>query len=312
MKFHATRCPACGSAGNFEVLYPQNFKPSQVTVDVFSARRLPDKLHYRLVRCKKDGMVRSNPILAMKDLQSLYVESKFTYTGEVENLTTTYFNAVRPVLQQLKKTDPILEIGCGNGFILEKLFKAGYKNVTGVEPSTEAVKHAPKSIRKKIITDIFRRKLFPKNTFSFIFIFQTLDHIPEPEVFLADCVRALKPGGFLLSFHHNIDSLSSKLVGEKSPIIDVEHTQLFSMETSQLMFESVGLEVISSYSPWSQLSVKHLAWLFPFPKGLKEKLLASNSSIGKLLASAKVAVKLGNVCIVGRKSLAKNSRTGKL
>lgn len=302
-KLHSTTCPLCGDKKNFDVLYPQNFSMSDFSVDVFSARRLPDKIHYRLVRCKKDGMVRSNPIVDFDTLSKLYTKSKFTYEGETQNLTKSYMRAIDPVLQVLKKSDTIVEVGCGSGFVLNAVQEKGFKNVYGVEPSTHAIANAPARLKKRIKESLFKKSLFPKNSVSFLFIFQTLDHIPEPEKFITDAYSVLKPGGYMLSLHHNVESLTARLLGERSPIFDVEHTQLFSMDTSRAIFENAGFEVESVYSPLSTLSLKHLCWLFPFPRTLKEQMLQKESPVLEFLAKRTVDIRLGNVCIVAKKPL---------
>lgn len=301
MKLKVTSCPLCGAKKGYTILYPQNFSFKDFSVDVFSARRLPDRLHYQLVRCNKDSMVRSTPIADMRVLSKLYTQSKFTYEGEVENLTATYIRALKPVLQLLRKNDLIVEVGCGNGFVLEAILQAGFSKVIGVEPSIHAIHKATKKVQKKILNSIFKRSLFIKNAVSFIFIFQTLDHIPEPDKFLRDCYNVIKPGGYMLSFHHNVESYSARLLGEKSPIFDVEHTQLFSHTTSKQLFENAGFEVLSNISPISTVSLKHLCWLFPFPKIIKERLLLRENWFTRILTTLTIPIPLGNTCIIGKK-----------
>lgn len=303
IKLKPTRCPLCHRTDDYTVLYPQNFTLSDITTEVFSARRLPDKLHYQLVQCKHDGMVRSHPILDMNVLSKLYKDSKFTYHGEVNNLTKTYVAALEPILQQLQKKDTLVEVGCGNGFMIEALLRKGFTNVMGVEPSIDAIKQAPKGIQKRIKNSIFKRTLFATKSVACIFIFQTLDHIPQPDAFIKDCFTVLKPGGYFLSFHHNVESLTAKVLGEKSPIFDVEHTQLFSLKTSAALLKNQGFEVVSVISPTSFVSLKHLLWLFPLPRSIKASLLTKPSALTNLLSRVTVPVKLGNVCVIGRKPL---------
>lgn len=301
MKFLDTVCPICRDASHYSVLYEANFTKQQLSVEVFSARRMPDRLHYRLVKCDNDGLVRSNPILSFGDLTSFYKKSTFTYTEEVEPLIASYMRALDPILKTLQKDAKILEIGCGNGFILEALMSRGFTNVFGVEPSTQAVSKAPKEVRKRIQVNMFSTNIFKKQKFDLLFLFQTLDHIPQPDHFVLDCEEILNSGGRLLSFHHNIDSVTSKLLKEKSPIIDVEHTQLFSLETSKKLFERCGLEVTSLYSPLSTVSVRHLVWLFPFPRDLKQMIVRHKSVLGDWILRQTVTLAMGNVCIVGKK-----------
>jgi SAM-dependent methyltransferase len=143
--------------------------------------------------------------------------------------------------------------------------------------------------------------LFKPESFSFIFILQTLDHIPNPREFLADCLAVLKPGGFILSYHHDVSSWSAALLGEKSPIFDIEHTYLYDHRTSCLLLEKSGFVVRRAYSPLNVLSLYHLVWLSPLPLFVKNFLLKKNSFTKQLLHSIEVQVPLGNTCIIGQK-----------
>ncbi|HZZ98493.1 MAG TPA: class I SAM-dependent methyltransferase [Candidatus Saccharimonadia bacterium] len=301
MKYTQTVCPICGKKNNDILMFERNFSDRQLNAKVFSARRIPDKLHYRIVRCGNEGMVRSNPVLDAVSLSKLYSKSTLTYTRELEHLRQSYANVLTPLLKKLRPSDKILEIGCGNGFMLEYLRKQGFRQLVGVEPSADAIRQAAPSIKSKIKHTIFRKKLFKKGSLSAVLLFQTLDHIPQPDKFLADCSFLLKKGGYVLSLHHNVESISAQIMGEASPIIDVEHTQLFSKKTSMLLFQKVGLIVEAVSSPTSLISLRHLLWLLPVPAELKKRLLA-HPNLSAILSRLTIEAKLGNVAIVGRKS----------
>jgi len=296
-KLYKTYCPICGSKKNFKVLYKTNFSLDDLNDTIFSARRIPDKIHYQLVKCKNDGLVRSNPIADHSVLEVLYKKSKFTYQDETDNLTNTYYQALQKVLKNIDKNSKILEIGCGNGFVLKKLYQHGYKNIYGIEPSIDAKNNADKKIANNIITDILKPKLFHKKSFDFIFFFQTFDHIPNPNEFLKLCYSLLKKGGYILSFNHNINSFSSKILKEKSPIIDIEHTYLYNPQTMKLIFENNKFHTVTTFSPNNIVSLRHLVWLFPLTIKLKKKLLESKHKVLNKI----IKIKLGNICYIGQK-----------
>ncbi len=300
--FHQTACALCGSIkrSDYEILYPATYELSDVK-SLFSARRLPDGIHSQIVRCVNDGLVRSTPVLENSILSKLYRESDFTYQTEVNNLITTYLNALQNVLPNINKTDNILEIGCGSGFVLSALKRKGYKKVFGAEPSKKAIALADKSLQKNIVPKLFSKSLFPGKKFSCIFILQTLDHVPNPEVFLKDCFAILKPGGYILSYHHNVASWSANFLGEKSPIFDIEHTYLYSHKTTKLIFEKSGFTVSRIYSPTNTLSFFHLLWLIPLPGTLKKILLKQSTEISSYLQRHNLPVPLGNTCIMAQK-----------
>ncbi|EKE14753.1 MAG: methyltransferase type 11 [uncultured bacterium] len=297
IKLKHIRCAICESDNDYQILYKKNFKLSDLNVNTFSARRLPDKIHYQLVKCNQCELVRSTPIVEIKCLSQLYKKSLLSYDDEINNLTTTYNNSVKPILKKLPKNAKILEIGCGNGFILKAIYDLGYKNVFGIEPSTDANSKSNPKIKKNIITDILKPGLFNKESFDFIFFFQTFDHIPEPNKFLKECYHLLKKNGYILSFNHNIDSFSAKLLGEKSPIIDIEHIFLYSPKTIKAIFKKNGFIINKVYFPKNTLSIKHLFWLLPIPKKIKQKIIKSESE----LLDKKINIKIGNICIEGQK-----------
>ena len=99
MRFVDTRCPICLSLEDYEVLYPKNFEAADLSADVYSARRMPDRIHYQIVRCRRDGMVRANPVPEEAFVNELYKQSKFTYEHETENLAATYPDKVKEMEQ---------------------------------------------------------------------------------------------------------------------------------------------------------------------------------------------------------------------
>lgn len=298
INLHATQCPICNSTKNFDVIYTANFKVSDFNVQTFSARRLPDKIHYRLVKCRHDNLVRSNPILDIKQLNQLYQKSQLTYGLSIPNLIRSYYQALLPVLNRLNKQAKILEIGCGNGFLLNYLYQQGFTNVWGVEPSQAAVKRAFPKVKKHLINKPFSVQPFKPSSFDFIFFMQTLDHIPEPNQLLKDCRSLLKKGGFILTFNHDVNSLSAKLLKEKSPIIDIEHTHLYDQQTARKLFEHHNFKILNCYSPVNWITLRYLFQLLPMNKTLKQKLLQLKISG---LDSISFPLKLGNLCLIAQK-----------
>src|ERR1035437_10297848 len=90
VELRRTRCAICGTEGNAAELYPANFDPEALNPAVFSARRLPDRVHYRLVKCHACGLVRSDPVADYDVVAALYRQSSFDYGAEVPSLQRTY------------------------------------------------------------------------------------------------------------------------------------------------------------------------------------------------------------------------------
>jgi len=297
----ATPCALCGSFDDYTVLYEKNFDEADLTARVFSARRMPDRVHYRIVRCRKDNLVRSNPVVDEATLAALYADSAFTYADETANLTATYLRVLGPALASLPLEANILEIGCGSGFLLERLFGRGYKNVYGVEPSRDAAGKACEAVRGAIVTGVVRPGMFAEKRFQLICFFQTFDHVRDPNGFLDICAAMLAPGGAIVVFNHDVESASARILKEKSPIIDIAHTYLYSKDTMRQMFMKHDLRPVRVFSPANTVSLKHLLWLLPVPGRLKTGILQSRSGFVRSFLRWRVRLRLGNVCLIAKK-----------
>ncbi|MBI2641436.1 class I SAM-dependent methyltransferase [Candidatus Roizmanbacteria bacterium] len=291
-------CAICGK-NNFTVLYPENFDIHTINSRTFSARRLPDRIHYRMVKCKDDGLIYSNPILEYDKIEKLYKKSFTAYDEHLENLRETYGFYLKELERYGVNKDRLLEIGCGNGFFLEEALSQGYKEVYGVEPGKKSVEKAKARIKKNIIIDIFKRGQFRKNSFDVICCLQTFDHIPDPNGMLKECYKILKKDGFMLFLNHDAGALTNKLMGEKSPIIDIEHTYLFSKEMMKKIFEKHKFKVLETKSSFNIHHLSYWIHLFPIPNFIKLPLinLLNIAKVGRL----KIKMYPGNLVAVAKK-----------
>lgn len=321
-------CAIC-KKNNFTVLYPENFDLGKIDEKIFSARRLPDRIHYRMVKCKNCGLVYSNPILEYDKLEKLYKKSNTTYDTHFENLKQTYgfylsklkkyvVSSKIPVSNDLRGAQSrltgrarsrsekhgienlkLLEVGCGNGFFLEEALKQGYKHVYGIEPGKKSVQKANPKVRKNIIVDIFRPEIYKKNSLDIICCFQTFDHIPDPNSLLKECYKVLKKGGLMLFLNHDVGALPNRLMGEASPIIDIEHTYLFDKTTMQKIFKKHNFKILEIESASNIHALSHWVHLFPLPNFLKIPLLKVLKAIK--LGDLKIKINPGNLVLFAQK-----------
>ena len=299
VELRATRCAICNTEGNAAEVYPTNLDLEAFNPSVFSARRLPDRIHYRVVRCNSCGLIRSDPVADAEVLAQLYEQSSFDYEEEVANLQLTYGRYLSKLKQHGARKGMLLEIGCGNGFFLEEALRQGYEAVRGVEPSTEAVAKASPNVRPHISCSIMRPGLFKADQFDVVCMFQVFDHIPDPDALLDECFRVLKPGGLILGLNHNVEAVSARLLGERSPIIDVEHMYLYSPKTMGHILTEHGFRVKQVGSVSNDYTMRYLARLLPLPGPLKSGVMSlfGKTPIGRI----QLRVPLGNLFIVAQK-----------
>ena len=103
----------------------------------------------------------------------------------------------------------------------------------------------------------------------------------------------------MLFFNHNVEALSARLLGERSPIIDIEHTYLYSPATMAQILKRTGFEVIAGGVAMNSYSTRYLAHLLPLPGALKVVLgRMLNGPAGRV----RMTVPLGNLYVVARRS----------
>ena len=295
----ATKCPICESLANAVPVYPSNVDETSFSTEIFSARRLPDRRHYQWVRCNKCTLLRSDPVLDV-DLEKLYVESTFDYSTEVDGLKKTYFNLVKKALGGKNFKKSIFEVGGGNGFFLEAAKDGGFANVAGVEPSTEAINAARVDIKPHMIPSMMKAGVLADNSFEVGTMFHTLDHLTDPVSTLKDCADALQKGGVFVVAIHNERSWSARLMGERSPIIDVEHTHLYTRKSGEALFKKIGFIDVRSGAYNNHYSLAYILHLIPISRSFRKRVL--ESPIGTLLSKIKVVVPLGNMWVAGTKA----------
>lgn len=294
----ATKCPICESLGNAVPVYPSNVDETSFSTEVFSARRLPDRRHYQWVRCKSCTLLRSDPVLDV-DLEKLYVESTFDYSTEIDGLKKTYLKLVNKALKGKSFKKSIFEVGGGNGFFLEAAKDSHFAQVTGVEPSTEAINAARADIKPHMIASMMRDGVLKENSFEVGAMFHTLDHLSDPVTTLKDCLRALEPGGVFVVAIHNERSWSARLMGERSPIIDVEHTHLYTLKSGEALFRKIGFTDVRSGAYNNHYSLAYILHLIPISRAFRKRIL--ESFMGSVLSKIKVVLPLGNMWVAGAK-----------
>lgn len=294
------KCAICQNKEKLSIMYKENFDAEKISAETFSARRTPDRMHYRFVKCLNCGLIFSNPILEPQKIASLYSESNFHYDIEAPYLKKTYSDQLKTILKSKDVSKmKLLDIGCGDGFFLEGAKKLGIDDVNGIEPGKKTVAKAPKWLREKIKVNILKKGLFKQNTFDIICCFHTLDHIVKPTNFLQLVKSLLKKGGVAFFVVHDTDGLSVKIFGEKSPIFDIEHIYLFNPQTLRRIFLNNDFKVKKVYDLKNTYPLSYWCRMMPMPKFIKLPLLKVLKFTN--LGLIPLSINAGNIAIVAER-----------
>lgn len=111
------------------------------------------------------------------------------------------------ILERIKKTSKILDVGCGAGFLTNELALAGH-DVSGVDLSGESLEVAKRFDKtasvKYQLADAYGLP-FPDGSFDVVCALDFLEHVEDPQRAIAEFSRVLKPGGqfFFHTFSRN-------------------------------------------------------------------------------------------------------------
>lgn len=295
-------CPVCNTASSEAKLFlKQNIDPSRVSAFSFASRKLPEFMCHQLVQCPTCDLVYANEPPDQSVLANAYHVSDFDSAQEAEDAAAAYDRALQPLLRTLKNKDAALEIGTGTGVFLEALKARGFKTLVGVEPSSAAIAAAPAHRQAWIREAIFHESDFQPNSFDLICCFMTLEHVRDPNEIVSAATRLLRPGGAIALVTHDYRSSVNRILGKRSPIIDIEHMQLFSRNSIRQLLERNGFESIEVNNFRNRYALRYWTRLLPFGVGLKQSMVKKLDAID--LANTKVAFNVGNMLSFGYRPL---------
>lgn len=128
--------------------------------------------------------------------QDTYYRQNEAYAEHLANwdpgLYAKYADALRPS----KAGARALDVGCGVGQVVARLQEAGYE-AHGVDVSEPNITRAKKVSERCQLYD-GRRLPFPDRHFASAGALNVLEHVDEPEAFIAELVRVVEPGGRLV------------------------------------------------------------------------------------------------------------------
>ena len=133
----------------------------------------------------------------------------------------------------------VLEIGCGNGFIINKIQERG-SICTALEPGSQS--RSLNTNKLRVINDFFPTKEIRNEKFDLIFHFNVLEHIENPESMMFEINKILEPNGTVIFGVPNCESFLKN--GDPSIFLH-EHYNYFTVESLQHILNDVGLQLIN-------------------------------------------------------------------
>jgi len=160
---------------------------------------------------------------------------------------------VDKVLEFCKKysvgTGVLLEVGAGFGTFCEEVKNRNvFKRVIAVEPTPDLAE----TCRQKgleVLNQSVEKLSLDENSVDLISCFEVVEHLFNPRVFLENCKRYLKKGGFFVLSCPNFLGFDIITLRELSDSVDHEHLNYFNPGSLSTLLENIGFEVIEMQTP---------------------------------------------------------------
>lgn len=287
-------CPVCNTPSDIARLFlKENVDPSQMNEFSFASRKLPEFMCYQLVQCPTCDLVYANAPPDQSVLAHAYHVSDFDSEQEANDASAAYEKAMEPMLKKLLSKESVLEIGTGTGVFLDALQRRGFQSLVGVEPSSAAIAAAPDHRKPWFREGIFRATDFEPESFDLICCFMTMEHVRDPYEITEAASQLLKPGGGIALVVHDYRSPVNRILGRRSPIIDVEHMQLFSPQSIEQLLKRSGLEGVQVSTFTNRYALRYWIRLLPLSVGFKKSLIKVLEMLR--LADIKLSFNVGNM-----------------
>jgi SAM-dependent methyltransferase len=293
-------CPACGGR-SYTPFADERIDPRKISDFTYASRKQPEFMCLRLIRCTDCDLVYAPTPPATDFLSTAYSQAAYDSGPEAQAAARSYAKALAPYVARLAGRSAAVDVGAGSGPLLPWLTKNGFSTVIGIEPSRAAIEAAPPAVRPMLREGMFSPALLADVRPSLLCSFMTLEHLADPGGFVGAAYEILEPGGMLAVVVHNWCALLNRLLGLRSPIIDMEHLQLFSPQSVRTLLARAGFVSIDQQAISNAYPLRYWLRLTPLPAGIKTRIAVFLDQIG--LSDTQIPLRVGNMLAVGYKPL---------
>jgi 2-polyprenyl-3-methyl-5-hydroxy-6-metoxy-1,4-benzoquinol methylase len=206
----------------------------------------------------------------------------------------------QPVFQQIPlQAKRILDVGCGSGVLGRAIKQTRNCEIVGITYSNEEAKLASESIDEVIITDINEFSPSLLGEFDCVICSHILEHLYQPERFLAKLNKCLGSDGIIiialpntLHYKQRLEFLRGNFKYTDGGLMDKTHFRFFDWDTALELVSNSGLQIVLRYADG----------YLPLPLIRKFKLLQPVILYLDKLASAIMPGLLGNQFIIVAKT----------
>jgi SAM-dependent methyltransferase len=211
--------------------------------------------HFRVLRrCEGCGFIRADMDLTEDEVRRLYAEDYFhgkeydDYLGEVDSHRKNFAYRFKLMRQIAPDVGRLFEVGCAYGFWLEHCTQMGVE-CAGVDVCPDVIRYAAQTLKQKAVAGDFVTMDLPAEHYQAFCLWDTIEHLAHPELFLARIHDLLPPGGWVFVTTGDIGAWSARRRGPRWRMIHPPtHLQYYSRATMRRFLERQGFAVAHEQS----------------------------------------------------------------
>jgi SAM-dependent methyltransferase len=146
----------------------------------------------------------------------------------------------------------VLDIGCSSGYLAHRLVERGAA-VVGIDTDEQAAEEARAVCEQVLVGDVESMELpFAQHSFDVVLCGDVVEHLRDPEAFLARVRPLLRPGGRLVLTTPNVANWAMRLgllAGRwrytDRGILDRTHMHFFTKKTLEQTLERAGYRIVA-------------------------------------------------------------------
>jgi SAM-dependent methyltransferase len=293
-------CPVCGNRNHVH-FSEERIDSKKINEFTYASRKLPEFMCLRLVKCTDCHLVYAPTPPTNDFLEKAYSDSSYDSGFEAQAAAVSYAKVLAPYVACLTGRNAAVDVGTGSGPFLPWLQSIGFNPVIGIEPSRTAIEAAPPAVKPLLREGMFSPALLGDVNLSLFCSFMTLEHLTDPLEFVKSAYDLLDPGGMVAVVVHNWQSPINRLLGLHSPIIDVEHLQLFCPQSVKTLLTTVGFVSVNLQSICNIYPLRYWLRLTPLSASIKTRIISFLDYTG--LSDTQISLTVGNILAVGNKPL---------
>jgi SAM-dependent methyltransferase len=232
-----------------------------------------ETVYYDVVACKNCGFVYADGIPRQAELDQFYEASQHhLHAMEIPDglirIHASFFDFVQQNLP-LSADARILDVGSSIGHFLSHFKMAGYRNLTGLEPSQSATALAAQRYGIHVVADTLEH--FPDTApFDLICMTGVLEHVADLERYVEHLAKRVAVNGWLFIAVPDAESFGEKMPAEPYLEFAFEHINFFSCRSLENLLSSSG------FSPMAVMSQENDFYHNKVIIGLYQKKSAGN------------------------------------